>query len=543
MIFNEMNVLPEIRKAVDELGYTELTSIQKQTIPLIIEGHDIIGQSQTGTGKTAAFVIPILHKIDMQLRKPQVLIMCPTRELSVQVANEVRKLTKFLPGIRTVAVYGGEPINRQITALRGGAQIIIGTPGRTIDHIRRKTMKVDDIHTVIMDEADEMLKMGFREDIEFILSDINEDRQTILFSATMPRSILDIVNKYQKDPKHIKVKSAVMTADTIAQEYSPVAGKHKTEALCRILDVNKPNRCIVFCNKKVTVDDVADALMARGYMSEKIHGDLKQELRISVLKKFNEGLVKILVATDVAARGLDIKNVDLIINFDVPDKEEYYVHRIGRSGRAGMKGRSITLVSKPENRLLQNIMQYTKKSIAKNKIPTLEEVNESNIDNFFETIKETAGQEDLEKYLKLLEKLDREDFTLEEIAAALIKMNLELHEKTDLNDINVYYNDLSATTRTSDSQRKRPGKVRTEKGMVRMFLNVGRKDGVKPNHILGAIISEFGVSAQKVGSIDILEKFSFVDIDEMSAKNVQSKKVKNIRINNKKVNIEIANIK
>lgn len=546
MIFDEMNVLPEIQKAVEDMGYKELTSIQLETIPLIMEGNDIIGQSQTGTGKTAAFVIPILHKIDASNKKPQILILCPTRELSVQVANEVRKLTKYLPGIRSVAVYGGEPINRQIMALRNGAQIVIGTPGRTMDHIRRKTIRVEEIHTVILDEADEMLKMGFREDIEIILSDVSDERQTILFSATMPKTILDITNKYQKNPKHIRVKSSVMTADTIEQEYSTVSGKHKTEALCRILDVNKPNRCIVFCNKKVTVDEVADALQARGYVSEKIHGDLKQEVRLSVLSKFNEGKVKILVATDVAARGLDIREVDLIINFDVPDKEEYYVHRIGRSGRAGRKGRSITLVTKPENRLIQNIMHYTKKSIPKNQIPTLDEVNESNIEKFLETVIEAASDENLKKYIKILNQVDKEQHSLEEIAAALIKMNLELHDKTDMNDINLQLEaprNYGTHNGVSTGAPRSTGRKRGAKGMTRMFMNIGRKDGVKPNHILGAIISEFGVSTEKVGAIDILEKFSFVDIDEVSAAKVTNKKIKHLKINNKKVNVEIANSK
>jgi ATP-dependent RNA helicase DeaD len=415
-----------------------------------------------------------------------------------------------------------------------------------MDHIRRRTIRVDGIHTVILDEADEMLKMGFREDIEFILSDINDDRQTILFSATMPKSILDITNKYQKNPKHIKVKSAVMTADTIEQEYSTVSGKHKTEALCRILDVNKPNRCIVFCNKKVTVDEVADALQARGYVSEKIHGDLKQEVRLNVLSKFNEGKVKILVATDVAARGLDIREVDLIINFDVPDKEEYYVHRIGRSGRAGRKGRSITLVTKPENRLMYNIMHYTKKQISKNNIPTLDEVNESNIEKFLENIMDVVEGENLKKYIKILNQVDKEKYSLEEIAAALIKMNLELHDKTDMNDINLHIEaprSYGSRGGVSTGAPRSAGRKRGATGMTRMFMNIGRKDGVKPNHILGSIISEFGVSADKVGAIDILEKFSFVDIDEASAAKVKHKKIKHLKINNKKVNVEIANSK
>jgi len=384
MIFENITVLNEIETAVKDMGFTELTAIQQQAIPLILEGRDIIGQSQTGTGKTAAFAIPVLQKVDQDLKKPQVIIICPTRELSVQVANEFRKLSKYLSGIKSVAVYGGEPINRQIMALKKGAQIIIGTPGRLMDHMRRKTIKVDHVHTIILDEADEMLKMGFREDIETILSDVNEERQTILFSATMPKEIINITHKYQKSPKIIKVQAKMITAETIKQEYSKVSEKNKTEALCRILDVNNPNRCIVFCNQKRVVDEVTDELQIRGYTAEKIHGDLKQELRLNVLRKFNKGHVNILVATDVAARGLDIQEVDLIINYDVPEKEDYYVHRIGRSGRAGKKGRSITLVSNSDKRKMRNIMNYTKKEMAVNPIPTLEEVNEKNIENFMD---------------------------------------------------------------------------------------------------------------------------------------------------------------
>ncbi len=557
MIFDSMNVMDEIKKAVDDMGFTELTSIQEETMPLIMAGHDIIGQSQTGTGKTAAFVIPILHKIDAQLRKPQVLILCPTRELSVQVANEFRKLTKYMPSIRTVAIYGGEPISRQIMALRSGVQVIIGTPGRTIDHIQRRTIRLDMVNTVILDEADEMLKMGFREDIELILGDVPEERQTILFSATMPKSILDITNQYQKNPQLVKVKATTMTADTIEQEYCEVNDKHKTEALCRILDVNKPNRCIVFCNKKRIVDDVADALMQRGYIAEKIHGDLKQELRINVLNKFNQGKLDVLVATDVAARGLDIQEVDLIINYDVPDKEEYYVHRIGRSGRAGKKGRSITLVTRMERRMMQDIMHYTKKAIDKHSIPTIDQVNESNIDKFLEEVVQLADTADLEKYVNILQKVDRENHSIEKIAAVLIKMNIELHENSEFNDINVQFTDYrrdqaprygndrggdrggygARPSRPAGAGTGRPNKNR--EGMVRMFINVGRKDEVKPSHILGAIVGECGIVGSNVGAIDVLDKFSFVDVHEDVAQKVL-KKMKNAKIRDKKINIEIA---
>lgn len=541
MIFEGMNVLEEVNRAVIDMGYTELTPIQKQTIPLLLEGNDVIGQSQTGTGKTAAFAIPILQKINPELRKPQALILCPTRELAVQVANEFRKLTKYLHGIKAVAIYGGEPINRQIYALKGGAQIIIGTPGRTIDHINRHTIRLTNIHTVVLDEADEMLKMGFREDIELILEGIPEGKQMVLFSATMPKSILDITKKYQKDPKLVKIQTDVVTAETIDQEYCEVLPDHKTEALCRILDVNKPTRCIVFCNKKKIVDEVADSLIDRGYTSEKIHGDLKQEHRMNVLSKFNSGKIDVMVATDVAARGLDIQEVDLIINYDVPEKEDYYVHRIGRSGRAGKKGRSITLVTKAERRLMQEIMEYTNKSIQKHYIPTIEEVNDSNIESFLSEVISVVEEEGLERYLRILDKVDKEKYSMEKIAAALIKMNVMVHEQTELNDINVNFSDYK--TKRTDSNRKRTfrseGKGRMKPGSTRVFINIGKKDGVKASHILGAIVGECGIHGSKVGSIDILDKFSFVDIEDDSAKKVL-KKLKNAKIKDKKVNVEIA---
>jgi ATP-dependent RNA helicase DeaD len=541
MIFENMNVLDEIKKAVKEMGFRELTAIQEESIPLLLEGRDIIGQSQTGTGKTAAFAIPILQKMDMSVKTPQVLIMCPTRELAVQVAGEFRKIAKYMPSVKVLSVYGGEPISRQIMALKRGVQVIIGTPGRTIDHIRRKTLMVDTIHTLVLDEADEMLKMGFREDIETVLKMISNERQTVLFSATMPKPILDITKKYQNDPKLIKIQTKIVTADTIKQEYVEVDARHKTEALFRILKVNKPKKCIVFCNKKSVVDNIVDNLQARGYIAEKIHGDLKQELRLNVLKKFNNDIVNIMVATDVAARGLDIQNVDLIINYDVPENEDHYVHRIGRSGRAGKEGRSITIVSNGDQWRIRNIMNYTNKKIDKNDIPTLEEVNKKNIENFIDEVVDTIEKENLQDCYDILEQFDKEKYSVEEVAAALIKLNIKLHGKSELNDINLKY---TKQTRGYNEDRKTSGNRRPSKkrrdDMTRMFINVGKKDDIKPNHILGAIIGECGVSGKHIGTIDMLEKFSFVDVDNDVAKKVL-KNLKNKKINGRKVNIEIAN--
>ncbi|MBN2221336.1 MAG: DEAD/DEAH box helicase, partial [Vallitaleaceae bacterium] len=322
MNFNELVSNSNILKAIEEMGFTTPTEIQEKSITIINSGVDMIGQSQTGTGKTAAFAIPILEKLDPNVRKTQVLILCPTRELSVQVAGEFKKLSKFMAGVRVVPIYGGEPIYKQIAELKKGAHVIVGTPGRLIDHINRKTIKFDSVHTMIMDEADEMLKMGFREDIELILGSVDGSPQKIMFSATMPKPIIELTEKYLDQPVNVKIKSTGLTTSTVIQQYCAVKERFKSEALFRLLDAKSPERCIVFCNTKKSVDDITDELQSKGYWSDKIHGDLKQELRLAVLHKFNAGVLNVMVATDVAARGLDIQNVDLVINYDVPDKED-----------------------------------------------------------------------------------------------------------------------------------------------------------------------------------------------------------------------------
>jgi len=548
MKINDLMISNEIKHALSDMGYEEYTPIQEQTIPLCLEGKDIIGQSQTGTGKTAAFAIPILEKIDPNLKKPQAMILCPTRELAVQVAEEFKKIAKYKEGIRSVAVYGGEPINRQIMTLKKGAQIIIGTPGRTIDHItKRHTLKTEHINTIVLDEADEMLKMGFREDIELILESVSDERQTILFSATMPKPILNITDKYQNSPKLIKVTSKDITADTIKQEYCETKTSYKIEALSRLLAINNSLRCLVFCNKKRVVDDVNDELLSRGINSEKIHGDLKQLQRMSVLRKFNNSLVNVVVATDVAARGLDIKEVDLIINYDVPEKEEYYVHRIGRSGRAGNKGHAITLVASHEKRRLINIMHYTKKKIDKIKIPTMKQVNDSKVISFIKEITETIQNENLDDYKDILNQIDTM-YTIEDICASLIKKNLELEEVTHENDINVKLKQSNTDSRGYERPKRKHDKGKNgkskgarDKDMVRVFITIGKKDDIKPKHILGAIAGECDINGKYVGAIDVLNNFTFADIHKDYVKKVV-KKLDGKKINNKKVAIELAKV-
>lgn len=336
--FMELNIKPEILKAVASMGFEEMTPIQARAIPVELEGADVIGQAQTGTGKTAAFAIPILQKVNPKLKKPQAMVICPTRELAIQVADEIRKLAKYMSSVKVLPIYGGQEISKQIRSLKSGVQIIIGTPGRIMDHMRRKTVKFDDICTVVLDEADEMLDMGFREDIETILREIREDRQTLLFSATMPKPILELTRMYQKNPQTIKVIRKELTVPNITQYYYEVRPKNKGEVLSRLLDIYDPKLSVVFCNTKKGVDELVQELQGRGYFAEGLHGDMKQTMRDRVMRSFRNGKTEILVATDVAARGIDVDDVDAVFNYDLPQDEEYYVHRIGRTGRAGKQG-------------------------------------------------------------------------------------------------------------------------------------------------------------------------------------------------------------
>ena len=344
--FEELNLDTRILRAVEEMGFEEASPIQAKAIPVVMEGKDIIGQAQTGTGKTAAFGIPLLQKIDPKNKHLQAIVLCPTRELAIQVADEIRALAKFMHGIKVLPIYGGQNITHQIKALKSGIQIVIGTPGRVMDHMRRRTLKVETVKMIVLDEADEMLNMGFREDIETILKEMSEERQTVLFSATMPKPIMEIAREYQKDAQIIKVIKKELTVPKIEQYYYEVKAKNKAEVLTRLLDMYSPKLSLVFCNTKKGVDELVDKLEGRGYFAEGLHGDMKQQQRDRVMKKFRDGKTEILVATDVAARGIDVDDVEAVFNYDLPQEDEYYVHRIGRTGRAGRTGRSFTFVVK-----------------------------------------------------------------------------------------------------------------------------------------------------------------------------------------------------
>lgn len=435
--FEGLNLSKELRRAVREFGFEEMTPIQAQTIPLILEGRDVIGQAQTGTGKTLAFGLPILESVHPRIKKPQVIILCPTRELAIQVAEELQGVLKYRREIIVLPVYGGQPIDRQIRTLNSGAHVVIGTPGRTIDHIKRRTLKLDNVKTVVLDEADEMLNMGFIDDIEEILQHVPRERQTLLFSATMPRPILNLTRKYQKDPEFIKVVHQQMTVPNVEQYYFEVREASKLDVLCRVIDMYGLKSSLVFCNMKRRVDEVVMHLEARGYPAQGLHGDMTQPQRDQAMSKFKRNRTEILVATDVAARGLDIDNIEAVFNYDLPQDDEYYVHRIGRTARAGKSGIAFSFVVGRELYKMHEIESYTSTKIVRKPVPSIEDIEVVRVSNFLDRVKSVIDKGGLEQYERLMEPLLKEDYTSMDVASALLKIAMdedgkEYMKETDL---------------------------------------------------------------------------------------------------------------
>ncbi|MCH5255934.1 MAG: DEAD/DEAH box helicase [Lachnospiraceae bacterium] len=422
--FSESGVDKRIIRAVEEMGYDYMTPIQEQAIPVFLTGKDVIGQAQTGTGKTAAFGIPILQKINPDNRNLQAIILCPTRELAIQAADELRKFSKYMHGIKILPIYGGQDIGRQIRNLKG-VQVVVGTPGRVMDHMRRHTMKMNGIHTVVLDEADEMLNMGFREDIETILKEVPQERQTGLFSATMPKPILDITKMYQKDAVFLKMTPKEITISLIKQAYYVVQHKNKEEVLCRLMDYYDPARALIFCNTKRMVDELTENLKKRGYAVEGLHGDLSQHQRDTVMNLFKNGNAAVLIATDVAARGIDVDNVEAVFNYDVPDDIEYYVHRIGRTGRAGKTGRSFTLATGRDIRKIREIERICHTKIRERKVPAAMDITARKADKILNESEEVIAGQDLSKAIKFLEeRIALGEHDALQYAAAFMKMKL-----------------------------------------------------------------------------------------------------------------------
>jgi ATP-dependent RNA helicase DeaD len=419
-VFAELGLSPEILKAIDKLGFEQASPIQAEAIPVLMAGRDVVGQSQTGSGKTAAFAVPAIEKTDPQLRAVQVLILCPTRELAVQVSEEFQKLALFKRGIHALPIYGGQSYERQFLGLRAGAQIVIGTPGRVMDHMRRGTLRLDKVKMVILDEADVMLDMGFRDDIEIILKGAPGERQTVFFSATMPRPIQELIQKYSRDPQTVRIEQRELTVPTVEQVYYEVDRRYKIELLTRLIDIHDLKLGIIFCNTKRMVDELVDHLNAQGYSADRLHGDMSQAMRDRVMNKFRKSGLEFLVATDVAARGIDVDDVQVVFNYDLPYDPEDYLHRIGRTGRAGRSGRAISFVAGRELFQIYHIERFTKVKMHHGKPPTQNEVDEARANVFLDKLRATLQSGDFKRQDQLIARLLEEGFNSTDIASALL---------------------------------------------------------------------------------------------------------------------------
>lgn len=531
-MFTEFALSKETLKAIEDMGFETPSPIQTQTIPLLLEGKDLIGQAQTGTGKTAAFGIPLLEKVDVKTKNIQALVLCPTRELAIQVAEELSALSKYKRGLHILPVYGGQPIERQLRSLDRGVQVVVGTPGRVMDHLERGTITFTHTSIVVLDEADEMFDMGFRGDIELILSKTPVESQKVFFSATMPPSIMELARSFLKSPEIIRVTPKNVTVPAVEQIYYEVKSYQKQDATCRIIDVYNPRRCIIFCSTKRGVDDLTLALQNRGYSADALHGNLSQTQRDRVMNRFKQGSADILVATDVAARGIDVDEIDLVINFDIPNDAEVYVHRIGRTGRAGRTGKACTFITHRDYYKLRDIKYHTKAMIIEGVIPSFKEVMSTKTVQIIDKVKKIIEEDSLSEYAEMVTALLTPETTPLSVAAALIKLCLqnELGE-----DFAVQQNDIfsintkdwkardtrkgrgSKDTRKTNTERKRYSDekrkvMRSNPNSVRLYFNIGRKRNITPKDILGAITGETNISGSAIGAIDIHDTYSFVEV-------------------------------
>jgi len=574
--FADLGLRTELLTALNNLGYEEPTPIQREAIPLLISGKDVLGQAATGTGKTAAFALPILHLLDIESRStaPMALVLVPTRELAMQVSEAIYKYGHDLKA-KCVPIYGGQPIGRQIDALRRGAHVVVATPGRALDHIRKKTLVLDEIRMVVLDEADEMLDMGFAEDLEAILESTPKGRQTVLFSATMPPRIGAIARKHQKDPVRVTIeRSATETGSSpLVDQKAYLVPRHlKAAALGRILDIEAPEAAIVFCRTRGEVDQLTETLNGRGYRAEALHGGMDQEQRDRVMGRVRSRSADLLIATDVAARGLDIDHLTHVVNFDVPSAPESYVHRIGRVGRAGREGVAITLAEPREQRLLSNIERLTKQKLPFEKVPTVEALRARQMELTTETLREALVDSNLEAFQSVLEELG-EDFSVEQIALAAIKLTHDA-EQSSMEEVEIP--DLSQraergsqhdrgrferggrsergarddrSDRTDRSSRfgrdERPdGGHRFDRGprgrqqaqMSKLYVGLGRKAGIRPQDLVGAIANESGIPGRDIGDIKVSDQFSIVEVPENEIEGIL-RSMRNVSIRGKKATI------
>ncbi len=596
--FSELGLSDELLKAIDKLGFEQAAPIQAAAIPLLLEGRDVVGQSQTGSGKTAAFAAPAIEKVDVAKRAPQVLILCPTRELAVQVSEEVHKLAFFKRGLHALPIYGGQSYDRQLYGLRQGAHIVIGTPGRVMDHMRRGTLKLDALKMVVLDEVDVMLNMGFRDDIELILQGTPKERQTVFFSATIPRPIQQLIEKYSRDPQNVRMEQKALTVPTVEQSYYEVDRRYKIDLLTRLIDFHDLKLGIIFCNTKRMVDDLVDHLNAQGYSADRLHGDMTQNLRDRVMNKFRKSGLEFLVATDVAARGLDVEDVEVVFNYDLPYDGEDYVHRIGRTGRKGKSGRAISFASGREVFQIRNIERYTNTRIHRGKPPTVGEVEEARTNVFLDRIRATLRSGNFKRQDHLVERLLEEGFSSTDIASALLQQlqsgdsaqvkagraegyerpepaeqprsreprqqrfeqkmdrprsagSREDRPRRDQERVPRFDRPVAPPTRATASlpikpaasakvspdplktqgdkilnspqapARPQPSPLtpsktkpsrRTPDDQIRLYINVGEEMSITPTDVVNTIAGETGLGGKVVGTVDVRERHSFVDV-------------------------------
>ncbi len=522
--FEQFGLIPGVLKAIKDAGYETPSPIQKATIPYVLAGKDVVGQAHTGTGKTAAFALPLLSRINLKLLKPQVFVLTPTRELAIQVAESFQHYAAHLRQFHVVPIYGGQEYGGQIRQLRRGVHVVVGTPGRVMDHMRRGTLQLDALMCLVLDEADEMLRMGFIDDVEWILEQTPESRQTALFSATMPKQILRIAKKYLNDPKEVSIKMPTATAGTIRQRYWMVSGAHKLDALTRILEAESLDAVLIFVRTKVSTVELSEKLEARGYASSALNGDLPQARRERTISQLKSGKLDIIVATDVAARGLDVERISHVINYDIPYDTEAYVHRIGRTGRAGRTGEAILFASPRERRMLYEIERATKQKIALMSLPSTNVINNKRIANFKQKITDMLAQEDFEFYAELIEQYRQEhDVPALDIAAALAKLFQGKRPLLLKDDPKPARAPIASRASGYDSSVKK-GSLRARKspasqappsaGMARYRVEVGHIHGASARHLVGAISNEADLDSKHIGKIEVHENFSTVDLPE-----------------------------
>ncbi len=542
MRFNELNLSREVLQAIDEMGFVSPSEVQEQTIPEILDGHDLLAQAQTGTGKTASFGIPMIEKIqDNNYETLQGLVLVPTRELARQASEELQKLSKNKTFIRVLAIYGGADMGKQLRELKKGASIVVGTPGRVMDHMKRKTLNLCHLKFLVLDEADEMFDMGFRDDMKTIIEKTNDDRQTLFFSATFDNEIKEFSKLYQKSPKKVIIEKKELTAEKIKQYYLELNRNMKTEILNRLILIHKPKKSIIFCNTKRMVENLEEEIAQKGYKVDSLHGDMRQSSRDNVMKKFRKGTIDVLIATDVAARGLDVSDIDIVFNYDLPQQAEYYVHRIGRTARAGKKGLSFTFVTSRDYPKFREIEKYANIKMERIDLPTKGDLERESMENLFDRVsKNILKAEDNVEYSEVLNKLLAQGHSLYDISASLLKMVNESSKNRKITELDKVDFGKKFEMNRSNRADKSNRKTKTTKEMKKIkgpkiFINKGKRDGIYSREIIRLLEKHTNVSPGEIGRINIMPNFTFVEIPknmikdaikDLDGKNIKGKTLK-----------------